>query len=58
MKGSTVLGTGSLSGGTAVFTTSTLKVGTMSVTAVYGGDWNFDGSTSKAVKQVVEKATD
>jgi hypothetical protein len=56
MKSTTVLGTGSLSGGSASFTTSTLKVGTNSITAVYGGDSNFTGSTSKAVKQVVSKA--
>jgi hypothetical protein len=52
MKGTTVLGTG----GSASFTTSTLKVGTTSVKAVYAGDSNFESSTSKAVKQVVEKA--
>ena len=57
MKGTTVLGTGALSGGSATFTTSTLKVGTTTVTAAYGGDSNFGGSTSKAVKQVVDKAT-
>ena len=55
MKGKTVLGAGTLSGGFATFTTSTLKVGTTSVKAVYAGDSNFLGSTSKAVKQVVEK---
>jgi Bacterial Ig-like domain (group 3)/Beta-propeller repeat len=56
MKGKTVLGTGSLSGGSASFTTSTLLVGTNVVTAVYVGDSNFAGSTSKAVKQVVNEA--
>jgi uncharacterized repeat protein (TIGR03803 family) len=56
MKGKTVLGTGTLSGGSASFTISTLKVGTTSVKAVYGGDSNFGGSTSNTVKQVVEKA--
>jgi predicted membrane protein len=56
MKGKTVLGTGTLSGGSATFTTSTLKVGTNSITAVYAGDSNFATSTSKAVKQVVSKA--
>ena len=56
MKGKMVLGTGTLSGGSATFITSTLKVGTTSVTAVYGGDSNFAGSKSKPVKQVVEKA--
>jgi hypothetical protein len=54
MKGKTVLGTGELSGGSATFMTSTLKVGT-AVTAVYGGDSNFAGSKSNVVKQVVEK---
>ena len=56
MEGSAVLGTGSLSGGTASFATSALPVGTNEVTAIYGGDSNFAASTSKAVKQVVKKA--
>ena len=56
-KGTTVLATVMLSGGSARFTTSTLKVGTTAVTAAYGGDSNFSGSTSKAVSQVVSKAT-
>ena len=51
------MGTGTLSGGSASFTTSALKVGTTTVTAVYGGDSNFAASTSKAVNQVVSKAT-
>jgi hypothetical protein len=55
-KDTTVLGTGTLSGGSASFTTSTLKVGTPLVTAVYGGDSNFAGSKSNVVKQIVEKA--
>src|SRR5450755_2905297 len=57
MKGTTVLGTGTLSAGSASFTTSALKVGNNAITAVYGGDASFAGSKSKAVKQVVEKAT-
>ena len=56
-KGTTVLGTGTLSSGSASFTTSTLNVGTNSITAVYGGDSNFASNTSKALKQVVSKAT-
>ncbi|MGA9929940.1 MAG: SBBP repeat-containing protein [Terriglobales bacterium] len=55
MKAKTVLGTGSLSGGTATFVTSTLPVGTISIKAVYAGDSNFGASTSKAVKQVVQE---
>jgi hypothetical protein len=54
-QGETVLGTGVLSGGSASFTTPTLKNGSTTVTAVYGGDTEFVGSTSNAVKQVVEK---
>jgi poly(3-hydroxybutyrate) depolymerase len=56
MKGTTALGTETLSGGSASFTTSTLNVGTIPIKAVYGGDSNFAGSTSKAVSQVVSKA--
>ena len=51
-----MLGTGALSGGSASFTISTLKVGTTAVTVVYGGDSKFIGSTSNTVKQVVKKA--
>jgi len=54
-KVSKVLGTASLNGGTAVFTTSTLPVGAPHVKAVYGGDKLFEGSTSKGVKQVVQR---
>jgi uncharacterized repeat protein (TIGR03803 family) len=57
MTGQAVLGTGTLSGGSASFTTSTLKVGRTAVKAMYVGDSNFDSSTSTAVKQVVGKAT-
>jgi hypothetical protein len=52
-QGKTVLGSGTLSGGTATFTTSTLKAGNHTVTAVYAGDTNFETSKSKSVKQVV-----
>ena len=53
--GLTVLGTALLSGGSASFTTSTLKVGTPAVKAVYGGDFNFRGGKSNTVTQVVTK---
>jgi len=55
MDGSTELGTGALSGGSASFTTSALAVGTSKITAVYGSDFDFGGSTSNTVKQVVKK---
>jgi hypothetical protein len=57
MNGTKILGTGTLSSGSARFTTSTLPAGTDNIKAVYGGDSNFFGSTSKAVSQVVGKAT-
>jgi uncharacterized repeat protein (TIGR03803 family) len=57
-KGTTVLGTGSLSNGSASLTISTLKVGTNSIKAVYGGDSNFNGSTSILVEQVVTKTVE
>jgi hypothetical protein len=54
MKGKTVLNTGTLSGGSASFTTSAFNVGTDSITAVYdSGNPNLADSTSKPVKQVV-----
>jgi len=56
MNGKTVLGTGPLSSGSATLDISTLKTGTKVVTAVYGGDSTFNGSTSNAVKQVVNTA--
>jgi hypothetical protein len=55
VKGTTVLGMGSLSGGSASFTTSTLKAGSKSIRAVYDGDSNYFGSKSTAVKQMVDK---
>jgi Bacterial Ig-like domain (group 3) len=54
--GATALGTGTLSGGTATFTTSGLGAGMHSITAVYGGDANFAGGTSPVVMQTVNKA--
>jgi hypothetical protein len=44
--GATLLGTGTVSGGTASFSTSSLSAGNHSITAVYSGDGNFNGSTS------------
>lgn len=52
--GSTTLGTRTLSSAKAVFTTSSLTIGPHSVTAVYGGDSNFSGSTSASSIQQVQ----
>ncbi|MCA1626443.1 MAG: Ig-like domain repeat protein [Acidobacteria bacterium] len=57
--GATTLGTGNLSlvSGQyqATFSTSSLSIGGHSITAVYGGDSNFNTSTSAAVTQTVNK---
>jgi uncharacterized repeat protein (TIGR03803 family) len=55
MDGSTEMGTGTLSSGSATYSTSALPVGKSTITAVYGGDEDFAASTSKAVKQTVKK---
>jgi YVTN family beta-propeller protein len=57
MDGSTVLGTGSITGMTATFTTTALAVGSHPITAVYSGDSNYNGVTSSVLSQVVNKAT-
>src|SRR6185436_16845519 len=54
--GATTLGTGTLSAGpifTAAFTTSSLSLGSHSITAVYGSDSNFNGSTSAILARTV-----
>jgi hypothetical protein len=51
--GSTSIGTGTVSSGIAQLTISGFQIGTHAVTAVYGGDANFSGSTSAALSQVV-----
>jgi PhoPQ-activated pathogenicity-related protein len=51
--GTTTLGTAALSGGTASFSTSTLAVGSHAIAVDYGGDSNFNTSTSGALTQTV-----
>jgi hypothetical protein len=52
--GLTVIGSGTLSGGTATFSTSTLSAGSHSITASYSGDPNYSVSVSNVVMQVVK----
>src|SRR5205807_957603 len=54
--GAATLGTGMLSGGNATLATSALVGGVHSITAVYGGDANFAGSTSPILTQTIGKA--
>jgi large repetitive protein len=57
LDGSTQIGTVNLAGspGTATFTTSTLAVGSHSMTAVYMGDSNYGPGTSSPITQVVNQ---
>jgi YVTN family beta-propeller protein len=55
--GTTTLGTGTVTSGQAGFSTSSLALGSHSITAVYGGDANFQGSTSAALTQAVRAPT-
>ncbi|MGB8541887.1 MAG: FG-GAP-like repeat-containing protein [Candidatus Acidiferrales bacterium] len=53
MDGTTLLGTGTVSGGAATLVTSSLAPNSHSITAVYSGDSNFAASTSSALIQTV-----
>jgi trimeric autotransporter adhesin len=53
VEGTTVLGTGTISGTTAFLSINSLAVGTDPVTAVYSGDANFNPATSAVDNQVV-----
>jgi Bacterial Ig-like domain (group 3)/MBG domain (YGX type) len=54
----TTIGTGTLSGGVATYTTSNLGVSDdHGIVAIYAGDANFTGSTSATWRHVVNKAS-
>lgn len=55
--GGVQIGSAVLSGNVARFTTSSLNAGSHSISAVYGGDSNFSGSTSATVTQSVNAAS-
>jgi autotransporter-associated beta strand protein len=55
--GSTNLGSGTITAGVATLTTSSLSTGAHSITVQYNGDGNFNGSTSSAITQTVDKAS-
>jgi len=58
MEGSTTLGTGGLDqNGHAVFSKSDLSPGNHSISAVYGGDATYSGSTSFVLTQTVADTT-
>jgi hypothetical protein len=51
--GNKTLGTAALSGGSASISLNTLAVGSHSITAVYSGDTNDNGSTSSSISETV-----
>jgi uncharacterized repeat protein (TIGR03803 family) len=51
--GTTVMGTGALSGGVATYPTDTLPGGSDTIMATYGGDADYIGSTSNALSLLV-----
>jgi hypothetical protein len=55
--GATAIGSRTLSNGVAILTTTTLPIGTLSITATYNGDIQSARSTSAALVQVVRAAT-
>ena len=55
--GTTQLGTGAVSAGSATFTTSALTLGTHSITAVYSGDSSYTVATSNALPEILEDFT-
>ena len=55
--GTVVLGTGTISGTTATFTSSTLAIGIHDITGVYSGDTSHVTATSPVLAQEVDKAT-
>jgi hypothetical protein len=55
--GATTLGTGNVTAGKATFVSTSLAVGSHAVTATYGGDTNFTGSTGSETFVVNQAAT-
>jgi hypothetical protein len=53
LDGTTSIGAATLSGGAGSVSSSMLAVGTHTITAMYSGDANFSGSTSRAVSVTV-----
>jgi hypothetical protein len=57
LDGATVIGTAALGGGTASLSTAALAAGSHSITAVYGGDANYNGASSAPLAQTVKAVT-
>jgi hypothetical protein len=57
LDGGASIGTGTISGTTATFTTSSLSAGSHAIKASYPGNATYNAVTSSAITQVVNKAT-
>ena len=57
LDGAAVAATATVSGGNAQFTVGTLTAGAHSLTVLYAGDGNFNGSSSAAVSVMVSKVS-
>jgi hypothetical protein len=56
LDGTSTIGSSAVNGsGVATFSVSTLSIGTHNITAAYGGDNNFNASTSPVLSQVVQQ---
>jgi hypothetical protein len=55
--GTTQLGSGAVSAGSATFTTSALTIGTHSITAAYSGDSSYTAATSGVLPETLEDFT-
>ena len=55
--GGVSVGTGTLSGGVATFTSTSLSVASHTITASYGGDTNFTTSSSTSVSETIGQAS-
>jgi sugar lactone lactonase YvrE len=56
-EGAATLGTGTLANGIVTFSTSSLSVGSHDISATYGGDNSYIGSSSNTIHQVVNQAS-
>jgi Bacterial Ig-like domain (group 3)/FG-GAP-like repeat len=58
LDGGASIGTASLNGGVATFTTSSLAAATHVISVIYGGDSNFHSSTSTVLSEVITPTPD
>jgi hypothetical protein len=56
-EGASVLGTGTVASGVVTFSTSSLSPGSHLISATYGGNGNYSGSSSNMITQVINQAS-